>query len=122
MVISNGRAEVLNALNITSAQHIEKVMQWMVSGELYNQGRFDVAVGFSADHESGEFSFSGRVDEMGMDAFNQILVPQEHIRVEEGRIISNQFEVDAGTDYSTGVMNFQYENLKVAFLKKKTMR
>jgi hypothetical protein len=119
MVISNGRAEVLNALNITSAQHIEKVMQWMVSGELYNQGRFDVAVGFSADHESGEFSFSGRVDEMGMDAFNQILVPQEHIRVEEGRIISNQFEVDAGTDYSTGVMNFQYENLKVAFLKEK---
>jgi hypothetical protein len=119
VMISNGRAEVLNALNIASAQHVEKIMQWKINGDLYDQGTFDVAVGFSADHESGEFSFSGRVDEMDMDAFNQILVPNEYIRIDDGKIVSNQFQVDAGADYSTGTMNFQYEDLKVVFLKEK---
>lgn len=115
--ISNGQAEVLNVSNVVSSEHVEKTMQWQVNGDLYDQGTFEVVVGFSGDHESGEFNFSGRVGQMEMSPFNQILVPNEFIRIEDGQISFSQFQVDAGADYSTGTMQLVYDDLKIALLK-----
>lgn len=115
--LKNLQATVRNATNLQSVQKTAGTMQWEVSGDIFGEGHFEVLVDFASDHESGEFSFEGKVNEMDMRLFNHILVPNEHIRIDDGRIISKRFNVNAGRDHSTGEMMLEYEDLKITILK-----
>ncbi len=115
--LKNLQATVRNATNVESVQKAAGTMQWEVSGEIFGEGHFEVLVDFAANHEDGEFSFEGKVNEMDMRLFNHMLVPNEHIRIDDGRIISKRFTVNAGRDHSTGEMMLEYEDLKITILK-----
>lgn len=117
VVISDLEASLMNISNIHSAQNPDDHMQWLINGTLYKEGKFEVTVDFSADQPSGEFSFYGMMDEMNMSAFNQILVPNEHIRIDNGRVISKHFQVNASQDLATGEMMLIYEDLKITVLR-----
>ncbi|NCU32340.1 MAG: hypothetical protein EOM23_05300, partial [Candidatus Moranbacteria bacterium] len=82
VVLSDLEGSLLNISNIASVKNPDDHMQWMINGTLYKEGKFEVTVDFSADQPSGDFSFYGMMGEMDMSAFNQILVPNEHIRID----------------------------------------
>lgn len=115
--LKNLQATVRNATNVESALNAHGPMKWEVSGEVFGEGHFEVLVDFASDYESGEFSFEGKVNEMDMRLFNHMLIPNEHIRIDDGRIISKRFNVNAGRDHATGEMMLEYEDLKVTILK-----
>jgi hypothetical protein len=115
--LKNLQATVRNATNVESVLKTKGPMKWEVSGEVFGEGHFEVLVDFASDYESGEFSFEGKVNEMDMRLFNHILIPNEHIRIDDGRIISKRFNVNAGRDHATGEMMLEYEDLKITILK-----
>jgi hypothetical protein len=117
VVLSNMEVSLMNISNIYSGKKTNDGMQWVINGTLYDEGKFEVTVDFAADQPSGDFNFSGKMGEMNMSALNQILVPNEHIRIDNGRIISNHFQVNATPDVANGEMTLIYEDLKITILK-----
>jgi hypothetical protein len=56
---------------------------------------------------------------MEMTELNQMLVPNEYIRIDSGYMISTKFMVNASRERATGEMHLQYKDLKITLLKDK---
>jgi len=82
----------------------------MGPAELNAQFRFPM--GSNNQHISG--SLTG----MHMHPLNQALVPLASVRIDNGKILGMNFEMDLTEAHASGTMEFQYQNLKISLLNK----
>ncbi len=115
--IENLYASIYQVTNDMESIRKSGPMKWDVQGVFFNEGSLKVEVSFPADLQQESFTFSGNIGEMNMPEFNSITVTNEHIRIEEGQINRLEFDADAGPEYATGTMLFNYDNLKLSILK-----
>ncbi len=111
---------VYNLTNIPSVIRRRGAMVWDVQAVFFGDGKMTVEILFPANLQSGDFSFTATMGPMQLAGFNQMIVPTEGVKVEEGTINSLWLHADAGSESATGFMVLNYANLKLAFLKDKS--
>ncbi len=87
------------------------------SGLLYGKGRLDLAINFNLTSPSAEYSYRGKVYEMNLRYFNQVLRPSALMQISSGRIDSARFFVRADARRSEGRIMLSYTGLKVGILR-----
>lgn len=115
--ISDLYASIYNVTNSKSVIDNNGPLKWDVQAKLFDVGELSLIVDFPKDFNENSFSFSGKMGEMDMTAFNQITVPNEHLKIEKGTIKSMEFSARANNDFSTGSMVMNYSDLKIDVLK-----
>ncbi len=117
--IVNMTAVMHNVTNIDSVKKTNGYMKWELTGKLFGHGYYEVLVDFHGSPNPADFSFSGSIGGMEMTELNQMLVPNEHIRIDSGYMVSTNFSVNATRERATGEMHLQYKDLKITLLKDK---
>lgn len=117
--IVNMQATLHNVTNIETVQKVAGRMRWELTGKIFGHGNYEVNVDFHDSPNPADFSFSGSIGGMDMTELNQILVPNEHIRIDSGYMVSTKFKVDCSRNTAIGEMHLQYKDLKITLLKDK---
>ena len=115
--ISDMYASIYNVTNSKGVINNNGPLKWDMQAKLFDVGGLSLIVDFPKDFNENSFSFSGKKGEMDMLAFNQITVPNEHLKIEKGTIKSMEFSARANNDFSTGSMVMNYSDLKIDILK-----
>ena len=115
--ISGLYASIYNVTNSKSVINNNGPLKWDVQAKLFDVGELSLIVDFPKDFNESSFSFSGKMGEMDMTVFNQITVPNEHLKIEKGTIKSMEFSARANNDFSSGSMVMNYSDLKIDVLK-----
>ena len=110
-------ATIYNVTNNRNVIATNGPMKWDVQLKLFDVGELSLAVDFPKDLIENSFSFSGKMGEMDMLAFNQITVPTERLKVKKGTIKSMEFNAVANNDISSGTLVMNYSDLKIEVLK-----
>jgi len=110
-------ATIYNVTNNRNVIATNGPMKWDVQLKLFDVGELSLAVDFPKDLNENSFSFSGKMGEMDMLAFNQITVPTERLKVKKGTIKSMEFNAVANNDISSGTLVMNYSDLKIEVLK-----
>jgi hypothetical protein len=108
--ISNYPA-VLDAGYITT---IQADMKLMGKGKL--EAHFEIPMGDSTNHHV----FYGSLERMELDNFNPILEKTSFISIRSGEADNINFKVVADAEIAEGTMEFEYDNLRVALVNKRT--
>jgi hypothetical protein len=118
--ISNLYGTIYNVTNSVEVIKKNGPMQWELQGNLFDAGLLSLIVVFPKDMTESSFTFRGGLTEMEMAVFNEYTRQNLHLEITRGRIDSMIYRVNAGSDYSTGVMTMAYKDLKLKVLKKLT--
>ena len=108
---------IYNVTNIRSVISRRGAMMWDVQAIFFDDGKMNVEINFTKNIESADFSFTATMGPMPAAGFNQMIVPTQGLKVEEGTINSLWLKADAGEESAAGSMVLNYANLKVAVLK-----
>ena len=111
-------ASCFNVTNQSGRIKNKPNMQVSVQTRLMGKGTLKSDFRFNLSSKSHKFSYQGSLSEMSMTAFNPFIEPLTNISIKEGISKSITFDVDANKNMATGVMNFEYKNLKIAVQKK----
>lgn len=117
--IVNMQATMYNVTNIEAVRKTSGHMKWELTGKVFGHGSYEVLIDFHGSPDPADFSFSGSIGGMDMTLLNQMLVPNEHIRIDSGYMVSTSFKVNATRKNATGEMQLQYKDLKITLLKDK---
>ena len=93
-------------------------MEAYLMGTGHLKATFDIPLGDSLNRHT----FAGTLDEMYLPDFNPILENTVFIKFRDGFANHIQFAVEANKYEANGVMEFSYNDLKVALVNKKTGR
>lgn len=93
-------------------------MTVQMKAKIFNQGDLLLNIDVPEDLTSSDFSFSGRVGEMDMRAFNSITELNVHVNIEKGTLDSLVFWANANDIYASGQLTMVYDSLKINVLKK----
>ncbi|MBE0638901.1 MAG: hypothetical protein IH598_10305 [Bacteroidales bacterium] len=117
--IVNMQATMNNVTNIETVKNTSGHMKWELTGKVFGHGSYEVLIDFHGSSHPADFSFSGSIGGMDMTLLNQMIVPNEHIRIDSGYMVSTTFNVNASRTNATGEMHLQYKDLKITLLKDK---
>jgi hypothetical protein len=110
---------IYNATNIRSVISSRGAMMWDVQAIFFGDGKMKVEIMYPENILSADFNFTATMGPMAFTAFNQMMVPTEGLKIEEGTINSLWLKANAGEESAAGHMVLNYANLKVAVLKDK---
>lgn len=107
--------------NITNVEAIKLRRPYLfanLSTYMMNQGKLDVNFSFALNATDGQFSYSGVLGRMDGKALNRVTVPLGMVQVKRGNIRELRFNVKANDQKASGQVDFTYNDLSVALLKK----
>jgi hypothetical protein len=113
---------IYNVTNIASVISRRGAMMWDVQAIFFDEGKMKVEIMFPTNIQSADFSFNANMGSMPATGFNQMIVPTQGIKIEEGTINSLWLHADAGEESATGLMVLNYANLKAAILKDNSVK
>jgi hypothetical protein len=116
--IGNVNISVLNVSNDSVFIAKNGPMTVQMKAKIFNQGDLLLNIEVPEDLTSSDFSFSGRVGPMDMQAFNSITELNVHVNIEKGTLDSLVFWANANETYATGQLTMVYDSLKINVLKK----
>ena len=108
---------IYNVTNIRPVISRRGAMMWDVQAIFFGDGKMKVEITFPANLHCADFSFNASMGSMPAVGFNQMIVPTEGVKIEQGTINSLWLRADAGEESAAGPMVLNYANLKVAVLK-----
>ncbi|MDD3131278.1 MAG: hypothetical protein PHN94_05600, partial [Bacteroidales bacterium] len=108
---------IYNVTNIRPVISRRGAMMWDVQAIFFGDGKMKVEIMFPKNIQSADFSFNATMGPMQFTGFNQMIVPTEGVKIEQGTINSLWLRADAGEESAAGPMVLNYANLKVAVLK-----
>lgn len=103
-----------DTLYYTKDQSIKAV----VSGFVFNQGKFNEVYTFPLKATKEFFYCSGSMSSMPMISFNPIIEPAKHISIKSGQLDSLNFSFVADENSANGTMKFRYHDLKIEMMNK----
>jgi len=117
ITFDNIDAQILNFTNTNIEP--STMMHLLASGQIVEQGRFNVEARFELDRPDQRFSFRGTVNDLPMDSLNQMLGPVARVNIKSGMAEEIDFQFMANDTLATGEMVFLYKDLKLQVLNAK---
>lgn len=79
--------------------------------------RIDVRIDFNLTDKNAAFNYSGKVGPMDMTVLNPMARDMGLVEIESGKMQSAAFNIKANASGSSGLVHFNYTNLKIKLLK-----
>jgi len=89
-----------------------------VSADFMNEGKFTGRYAFPLSSTKEYFIASGTLNSMSMVSFNSVIPASKNLKFTSGYLKSANFSYVANDDFSTGTMEFIYNDLKVEVINK----
>ncbi len=115
----------LTGRNITnSPERIahDSLMQFSATGKLMGKGRLDLYLRFRLGSGSDVFRAKGFINQMELTALNPFLEHTAFVKVKKGYNNKIEFAFTADDSLSRGLMDFEYQKLKIRLIDKKNLR
>nr|WP_121274003.1 hypothetical protein [Pedobacter schmidteae] len=109
---------ISNLTNVEKALAKNHFMVANLNSFVMGAGKLDVNFKFNLTAEDGAFSYSGALQGMEARMFNRITKPLGLVRFNKGSIKKLAFDIEANDKLAKGTLNFAYNDLSVALLKK----
>jgi hypothetical protein len=113
---------------ITNATNAEKIiannpiMQADLVSYVMGQGKLVVNFKFDLNSQIGAFDYKGAITNLDGKKLNQIVKPLGLIQVNQGTVKKLAFDIKANQDVAKGKVDFEFNDLSVALLKKEEGR
>jgi hypothetical protein len=107
-----------NVTNITALKKINPMMQANLQSDFMGQGKLRVKFNFYLNSAVGAFDYKGSVQKLDGKKLNQITNPLGMVHVKRGMISRFDFDIKANQSSANGKIEFRYNNLSVALLRK----
>lgn len=108
---------ISNATNIDKIKAVKPVMEANLTSYLMGQGKLDVDFKFNLAANTGDFSYSGELQNFNARVLNQITKPLGLVRINRGNVDKLKFNFKADDFGSKGTVDFSYFDLSVALMK-----
>jgi len=108
---------ISNATNIDKVKAIKPIMEANLTSYLMGQGKLDVDFKFNLAANTGDFSYSGELQNFNARVLNQITKPLGLVRINRGNVDKLKFKFKADDFGSKGTVDFSYFDLSVALMK-----
>lgn len=111
--------------NITNSAKVKAKSPFMFAGltsYMMGQGKLDVNFRFDLNASNGAFSYSGTLGYMDGRSLNRITKPLGMVEVKSGYVKKLDFKIDADNYTAKGNVDFAFNDLSVALLKKEDDR
>ncbi len=79
--------------------------------------RIDIEIDFNLTAKDAAFSYKGKVGPMDMKVLNPVAKDMGLVEIESGKMQSASFDIQANASGSSGLVHFNYTDLKVKLLK-----
>ncbi|WP_316735595.1 hypothetical protein [Pedobacter aquatilis] len=109
--------EINNVTNIGNVKTKKPIMQANLSTYLLGQGKLDLDFKFDLASRTGDFSYSGVLQNFNARVLNQITKPLGLVRINRGNVNRLRFNFKADDFGSKGNVDFSYFDLSVALMK-----
>lgn len=114
----------VEARNITNDEEIiskRPDMGFDVRSKLMGSGKLVVSINFDLRSDDN-FRVDAVLNKMNLTEMNPFLEHVAFVKVKKGQNNLIKFDFDAGKDVARGEMNFQYKNLSIRLIDKKTLK
>lgn len=109
--------------NVTNSPKVKAASPYMfahLTSYLMGQGKLDVDFRFDLDARDGAFSYAGKLGAMDGRVLNRITKPLGMVEVKSGKVKQLDFNIKANDLMASGKVDFAFNDLSVALLKKDT--
>ncbi|GAA5521227.1 hypothetical protein Asal01_01162 [Fodinibius salicampi] len=90
--------------------------------QVMGTGLLDVHFEFPMDTQNGFHKIEGKLSEMSMPHFNQMVEHVAFIRIDNGQLDSLTFEMTLDQEQSSGTLVMNYENFSISVLNKQSIK
>ncbi|MCZ4224178.1 hypothetical protein [Pedobacter rhodius] len=108
---------IRNTTNIEKVKMVNPIMEANLNSYLLGQGKLDVDFKFNLTANTGDFSYSGILQNFNARVLNQITKPLGLVRINRGNVDKLKFNFKADDFGSKGTVDFSYFDLSVALMK-----
>jgi hypothetical protein len=113
---------ITNATNAEKVKAINPVMQADLVSYVMGQGKLNINFKFYLTSSIGAFDYRGAITNLDGRKLNQVVKPLGMVQVNKGDIKSLAFDIKANQDVAKGKVDFKFNDLSVALLKKQEGR
>lgn len=114
----NTTGAITNATNAVKVKTANPIMQADLVSYVMGQGKLAINFKFDLNSSTGEFAYKGAITNLDGRKLNQITKPLGMVQVNKGMIKSLAFDIKANQDVAKGKVDFAFNDLSVALLKK----
>ncbi|MEJ5994885.1 hypothetical protein WG904_10695 [Pedobacter sp. Du54] len=109
---------ISNATNMPKEKLIDPIMTANLQSYMMGQGKLVVDFAFDLNSSIGAFSYAGELTNLDGKTLNKITKPLGMIQVNRGEVRKLAFSIKADENVARGKLDFTYNDLSVAILKK----
>lgn len=109
---------IANVTNMPKIKAVNPVITANLYSYVMGQGRLDVTFKFDLDDPFGAFSYQGALTNLDGKTLNRITKPLGMVQVNRGELKKLAFDIKANEKVAKGKLDFMYNDLSVALLKK----
>ncbi|RZL46277.1 MAG: hypothetical protein EOP00_15490 [Pedobacter sp.] len=109
---------ISNATNAKKFKDVNPVMQADLVSYVMGQGKLAINFKFDLNSPVGAFDYKGSITNLDGRKLNQITKPLGMVQVNRGMIKKLSFDIKANQDIAKGKLDFVFNDLSVALLKK----
>ncbi|MET3112839.1 hypothetical protein AAKU52_000557 [Pedobacter sp. CG_S7] len=109
---------VANITNNLKATEVNPIMKANFSTLMMGQGRLDTQFDFNLISTNGNFSYSGELHGLNGSTLNSVTKPLGLVHIKNGMVKKLTFHIKANKYKALGDLEFRYNDLAIALLKK----
>ena len=113
---------ITNATNAKKVKDVNPIMQADLVSYVMGQGKLAINFKFDLNSPKGAFDYKGEITNLDGRQLNKITKPLGMVQVNRGNIKKLHFDITADQDVAKGRLNFAFNDLSVALLKKEEGR
>lgn len=122
IVFGKTTGEITNVTNKAAFKAQNEVMQANLVSYVMGQGKLAINFKFYLNSPLGAFDYKGAISNLDGRRLNQITKPLGMVQVNKGMIKELAFDIKANQDRAKGTVDFRFNDLSVALLKKEAGR
>ena len=122
ITFKNTSGTIKNATNAAKIKAVNPIMQADLVSYVMEEGKLNVSFKFDLNSPIGAFDYKGAVVNLDGRKLNRITKPLGMLQVNKGLIKELAFDIKANQDVAKGSLNFRFNDLSVALLKKEEGR
>lgn len=121
ITFNNTNGYIYNVTNQQAALAHNGICHMQLSSRLMDQGTLNTAVTFNLTDSARSYAYKGTLGPMKLDKLNPITMPFGLLKVSSGNLTRLDFDITGNRKIATGLVGFQYSNLKVRLFKMDTV-
>jgi len=118
LTFENTSGVIANVTNMRKEKVVNPIMVANLQSYMMGQGRLVIDFAFDLNSPIGGFTYKGELTNLDGRTLNRITKPLGMIQVNRGEIKKLAFDIKADENVARGKVNFYYNDLSVALMKK----